>query len=132
MSLKPPVIPPPGTVACRPSRENSARHCANGSSQIKGIGFYPSYSPVAHADSFRINIAIASMHRLTARILDVSNEFQNTNVPIHEIVTNFRIHMFPFMKEFLSVNHTIISTGLKYLTPMFLLIEMMDHFFFNV
>ena len=26
------------------------------------------------------------MHRLTARILDVSNAFQNTNVPIHEIV----------------------------------------------
>ena len=24
------------------------------------------------------------MHRLTARILDVSNAFQNTNVPIHE------------------------------------------------
>ena len=41
---------------------------------------------MAHADSFRINIAIASMHRLTNRILDVSNAFQNTNVPIHEIV----------------------------------------------
>ena len=26
------------------------------------------------------------MHRLTARILDVSNELQNKNVPIHEIV----------------------------------------------
>ena len=26
------------------------------------------------------------MHRLTARILDVSNSFQNTNVPIHERV----------------------------------------------
>ena len=25
------------------------------------------------------------MHRLTASILDVSNAFQNTNVPIHEI-----------------------------------------------
>ena len=25
-------------------------------------------------------------HRFTARILDVSNAFQNTNVPIHEIV----------------------------------------------
>ena len=39
-----------------------ARHCANGSSQIKGIDFDKSYSPVAHADYFRINIAIASMH----------------------------------------------------------------------
>ena len=35
-----------------------ARHCANGSSQIKGIDFDQSYSPVAHADSFIINIAI--------------------------------------------------------------------------
>ena len=26
------------------------------------------------------------MHRLTARILDVSNTFQNTNFPIHERV----------------------------------------------
>ena len=39
---------------------------------------------MSNADSFRIKIAIASMHRLTARILDVSNAFQNTNVPIHE------------------------------------------------
>ena len=46
------------------------RHCANGSYQIKGIDFDESYSPVAHADSFIINIAIASMHILTARILD--------------------------------------------------------------
>ena len=41
---------------------------------------------MAHAYSFRINISIASMHRLTDRILDVSNAFQNTNVPIHERV----------------------------------------------
>ena len=26
------------------------------------------------------------MHRLTASILDVSNVFQNTNFPIHEII----------------------------------------------
>ena len=39
---------------------------------------------MAHADSFRINIAIAYINILTARILDVSNAFQNTNVPIHE------------------------------------------------
>ena len=41
---------------------------------------------MAHADSFRINIAIAAMYRPTARILDVINAFQNTNVPIHERV----------------------------------------------
>ena len=63
-----------------------ARHCSNGSSQIQGINFYESYSPVLHADSFRINIAIADMHRLTARIFYVSNLFQNKNVPIYEIV----------------------------------------------
>ena len=55
-----------------------------GGSQIKGVCFDQSYSPVAHADSFRINTDITSMHRLTGSILDVSNVFQNTNVPIHE------------------------------------------------
>ena len=38
-----------------------ARHCANGISHIKGIDFDPYNIPVAHADSFRINIAIAAM-----------------------------------------------------------------------
>ena len=41
---------------------------------------------MSHSDSFRINIAIASIHILTSIILDVSNAFQNTNIPIHEIV----------------------------------------------
>ena len=41
---------------------------------------------MAHTDSFRINISIASIHILTDRILDVINEFQNKNVPIHERV----------------------------------------------
>ena len=62
-----------------------ARHCENGISQIEGIVFGKSYSTVEHADSLIINISIAAMHRLTARILDVSNTFQNKNVPIHEI-----------------------------------------------
>ena len=38
---------------------------------------------MAHADSFRITVDIVAMHTLTARILDVSNEFQNTNFPLH-------------------------------------------------
>ena len=59
-------------------------HCENGISIIKGIGFYIYYSSVAHAESFRIDIAIADMHIFTDRILDVSNEFQNTDVSIHE------------------------------------------------
>ena len=63
-----------------------ARNCANGSSQIKGIYFDQPYSPVVHAESFRINIAISSMHRLTVRILYVSNVFQNNKNTIHERV----------------------------------------------
>ena len=63
-----------------------ALHCANGSSHIKGIDIDQSYIPVAHTESFRINIAIAYMHRLTAMILDVSNAFNNTNFPINERV----------------------------------------------
>ena len=64
-----------------------SRHCENGSYHIKGVGFYPSYSSVAHADSFRINVDIKDMHILTERVLDISNAFQNTNVPIHEKVS---------------------------------------------
>ena len=63
-----------------------ARHCENGSYQIKCIGFYQSYSSVAHANSFRINIAIADMHRLTARILYVSYAFRNTTSPVNKRV----------------------------------------------
>ena len=40
---------------------------------------------MAHADSLRINIAISYIHRLTTRILDVSNAF--------------KIQIFPFTKE---------------------------------
>ena len=63
-----------------------ARHCVNGSYKIKCIDLYQSYSPVAHADSFRINIAIEDMHIITSRIIYVSNASQNTNVPINERV----------------------------------------------
>ena len=82
------------------------RHCANGSSQIKVIDFDQSYSPVVHADSLRINIDIGSMHRLTSRILDVSNEFQNKNVPINERVC---VSPPPYYLDWL-----------KYILPMFL------------
>ena len=53
---------------------------------IKVIDFYQSYSPVAYVDYFRINIVIADMHRITARMLDVSNAFQNRKFPINERV----------------------------------------------
>ena len=41
---------------------------------------------MAHSDSFIINIYIAAIQRLTARVLDVSNKFQNKKFPIHERV----------------------------------------------
>ena len=41
---------------------------------------------MAHYDYFRINISIADMHRLAARILDVINAFQNFENPIYERV----------------------------------------------
>ena len=71
---------------CSDARKFVALQCENGSSHIKGVDFDQSYSPVAHADLFRINISITDMHRLTVSILDVSNEFHNSNVPIHKIV----------------------------------------------
>ena len=52
-----------------------ARQCENEISHIKGIDFDQYDSPVAHADSIIFNIYIAEMHRLTYRILDVSNTF---------------------------------------------------------
>ena len=66
--------------------ENFACHCANGSSQIHGIGFDMYYIPVANSDSFIINISITAMHILTASILDVSDAFQNKTFPVHEIL----------------------------------------------
>ena len=49
-----------------------AQHYSNGSSHIQGINFDQSYIPIAYYDSFSINIYIAAMHILTARVLDVS------------------------------------------------------------
>ena len=88
-------------------------HCAIGSSHIQGTTFYQYHSPVSHAVSFRINIAIASMHRLTARILDASNSFHNKNVTIHERVC------------------PIIYTGLIYLTLMSLSMDIYFRLKFN-
>ena len=91
---------PEGTKVLRPLIANSikecdcfdeqnvfARHCENGSSQIKGIDFDQSYSPGAHYYSFIINIAIADMHRITARIIDVSNAFKNNKYCIKYSIT---------------------------------------------
>ena len=63
-----------------------ACHCENDSYQIKGIDYDKYYSTVAHPIPLRTNIAIMDMHRLTARILDVSNALHNTDVTIYERV----------------------------------------------
>ena len=62
-----------------------ACHYSNGSSQIQFIGFDHYYSPMAHADSLKINIAIAATHIINTRVLNTSNAFQN--FPIYERVS---------------------------------------------
>ena len=42
------------------------------------------------------------MHRLTARILDVSDEFKNTNVPIHERVC---VSPPPYYLDWFEISH---------------------------
>ena len=43
----------------------------------------------------------------------------------------YRIKIFPLIKTPVSVHHTIIWTGLKNITPIFLSIEMTVYFVFN-
>ena len=76
-----------------------ARPYTNGSYHIKGIYFDHYYSPVVHADYFRIKAAIAAMHRLNAKILDVSNEFQNTYVTNNKIVCVSQPHYYIYWFE---------------------------------
>ena len=87
------------------------------SSRIQGIDFDQSYIPVAHADLLGINISIVAVHKLNSRILDASNEFQNTNSPL--------------IKESVSLHHPIIYTALRNITPTFLSIEIIVHFVFE-
>ena len=88
-----------------------------GISCIQRVYFDQSWITVVHSDSFRINIAIADMHRLIASIFDVSNYFQNTNFPTHEILCvslpSYYLYWF------------------KNLNPMFLSIYIMFHFVLN-
>ena len=79
------ISPSTKEVDCSDAWKFVALHYENGSSHIKGTYFYQYYSPVAHTDSFRINISITAMHRLAATILYVSNAFHNKNVPNNEI-----------------------------------------------
>ena len=60
---------------------------------------------MAHADSFRINISVAAMHRLTKRTLYVINAVQNINVTINEI---FFVITTPYFMEWFEKHHPII------------------------
>ena len=55
-----------------------SRHCANGSTMIKGLDYKESYAAIAVIDSCRIVIAIASRYGLTIYIIDIKNAFQTT------------------------------------------------------
>ena len=111
------IAPSINEVECSGAWKFVACHCSNGSHYIQFIGFDQFYSPVTHADSFRINISISTMHRRTTKILGVSNAFQNKSVNIHERVC---VSPSPYYLYWF-----------KIITPIFLSIDMTVHFFFN-
>ena len=78
----------------------------NGSSQIQAVDFDQCYSPVAHADYFKVSITIADMHRLATRILDVSNALQNINVNIHE---RFYVSPLPYYLHCFEISYTNVT-----------------------
>ena len=51
------------------------------------------------------------MHRLTAMILDVSNAFQNTTVPIHEIVC---VSLPPYYLDWGEISYPNVPLNLDY------------------
>ena len=53
-------------------------HCNNGGTQLKGVGFYQSSSPILAALILRLIVAIATTHHITIGIVDVTNDFQNS------------------------------------------------------
>ena len=66
---------------------------------------------MSHADSFIINIAITAMHRITYRILDVSNAFQNKNVTINE---RFCVSPPPYFIDWLERYYPNVPLNLYY------------------
>ena len=58
----------------------------NCSYNIQVVDINHFYSPVANDEYLRINITITNIYRLTARIWDVSNDFQNKHFCINEKV----------------------------------------------
>ena len=67
------------------------------------MNFYQYFSPVAHADLFRINVVTAAMHILPARIIDVNNSFQNKNVPIHK---KFCVILPPYYLDWFEISYS--------------------------
>ena len=66
---------------------------------------------MAQADSFRINIYIADMHRLNVSILDVSNAFHNKNVTINERVY---VSPLPYYLDWFEIFHPNIPLNIYY------------------
>ena len=64
---------------------------------------------MAHADSLRTKISIAAMHRITDTIIYVSNEFQNTNVPIREIVC---VGPLPYYLDCFEISYSNVTLNL--------------------
>jgi hypothetical protein len=63
---------------------NKARLVAQGFSQVEGIDFDETFTPVAHLESIRILIAYASHHNFKLQQMDVKSAFLNG--PINELV----------------------------------------------
>jgi len=70
-----------------------SRHCANGSTMIKGLDYTESYAAIAVIDSCRIVIAIASRYGLVIYIIDIKNAFQTTLLHPNERIY---LHLPPF------------------------------------
>jgi len=55
-----------------------SRHCANGSTMIKGLDHKETYAAIDVIDSCRIIIALASRYGLTIYVIDIKNAFLTT------------------------------------------------------
>jgi len=70
-----------------------SRHCANGSTMVKGLDFKESYAAIAVIDSCRIILAIASRYGLIIFVIDIKNAFQTTLLSPHERIY---LHLPPY------------------------------------
>ena len=83
----------------------------------QSLWFYQPNSPVSYSDLFGVNIPIAPMHRITTIILDVSNDFHNTDYPIHErvfvILQPYYLDWFEKTYPYIPLNQDYIHLFLK-------------------